>query len=224
MGAGFCYLEREKSKKKESAQMSLLKSAWEIALERTEGIDVDENKIRKDQRIEKGRRLAGSFLSDVEATFESIEEKYGEEPEATREDLNSGIAITIISNLALPQTDDYLPRMEKIAQLAGMISAEGEAVAHHIGELASLMGQYLDARENLLERAKSQYQPMFEQKQQQMMAQYGRASYSSVEQDPEFVQFVQKHFRQLSGQYQNTLDQAKEELKQLWNIAEQKKD
>ncbi len=200
--------------------MSLLKSAWEIALEKTEDIEVDENKIRKDQRIEKGRRLAGSYLSDIEATFEALEKSYKDIPEEHREDINSGIARTIVVNIALPQSDDYLMRMEKIANLAGFISEDGEAIARHIGELSGLMGQYLEARETLLERAKAQYQPMFEQKQQQMMAQYGRASYTSVEQDPEFIQFLQKHYKQLSGQYQETLDRAKEELKHLWNIAE----
>jgi len=200
--------------------MSLIKSAWEIALEKTEDIEVDENKIRKDQRIEKGRRLAGSYLSDVEATLEEFEDSYNREPEEHRKDINLGIARTVISNIALPQNDDYLPRMEKIANLAGLISENGEEIAHHIGQLSGLMGQYLEARETLLERAKAQYQPMFEQKQQQMMAQYGRASYSSVEQDPEFIQFLQKHYKQLSAQYQETLDRTKEDLRQLWDISE----
>ncbi len=200
--------------------MSLLKSAWEIALEKTEDIEVDENKIRKDQRVEKGRRLAGSYLSDMEATFDTVENSFNETPEEQKADIKSGIAKTIIVNIALPQSDDYLPRMEKIANLAGLISENGEQIAHHIGELSGLMGQYLQAKETLLERAKAQYQPIFEQKQQQMMAQYGRATYSAVEQDPEFIQFLQKHYKQLSAQYQETLDGAKAELKQLWNIEE----
>jgi hypothetical protein len=80
------------------------------------------------------------------------------------------------------------------------------------------MGKYMEAKESLLERAKAQYQPMFEQKQQQMMSQYGRSSYSSMEQDPEFIQFIQKNYNQLATQYQQTLDGAKEQLKTAWNL------
>jgi allophanate hydrolase subunit 2 len=94
-------------------------------------------------------------------------------------------------------------------------SSESEQL---LDQIAQFMGKYLDARDSLLERAKQQYQPMFEQKQEQMMQKYGRAVNMSVEQDPEFIQFLQKHYNQLSKQYQQVLDQAKDQLKQIWHI------
>ncbi len=106
--------------------------------------------------------------------------------------------------------------MQNIARLID--EGESEAV-ELLGQISTFMGKYLDSRDNLLERARAQYQPLFEQKQQQQSAQYGRATYSSMEQDPEFVQFLQKNYNQLSSQFQQTLDNAKAQLKQVWEIA-----
>ena len=42
--------------------MGRIKSAWEIALEKTESIEVDENKIRHNADIDAIRRKAGAYL------------------------------------------------------------------------------------------------------------------------------------------------------------------
>lgn len=198
--------------------MSLLKSAWEIALERTEDIEIDTQKIRRDMLIDEGRRMAGAYLSDIEAQLSTLESSFKEKSDTEKPLITKGLAMTIIANIALPQSDDYMPRVEKMKDIATLIDIqEGEAV-ELIGQIGTFMGKYLDSRDNLLERARAQYKPLFEQKQQQQHAQYGRATYSSMEQDPEFVQFIQKNYSQLSTQFQQTLDNAKAQLKQVWEI------
>ena len=51
--------------------MGRIKSAWEIALEKTEAIEVDENKIRHNANIDAIRRIAGAYLLNEEDTEES---------------------------------------------------------------------------------------------------------------------------------------------------------
>ena len=51
--------------------MGRIKSAWEIALEKTESIEVDENKIRHNANIDAIRRKAGAYLLSDEDTEES---------------------------------------------------------------------------------------------------------------------------------------------------------
>lgn len=199
--------------------MSLLKSAWEIALERTEDIEIDTQKIRKDMLIDEGRRMAGAYLSDIEALFSTLQSAVEKKSDEEKPLIKKGLAITVVANIALPQSDEYSTRVEKMQNIARLID-EGESEAVELlGQISTFMGKYLDSRDNLLERARAQYQPLFEQKQQQQSAQYGRATYSSMEQDPEFVQFLQKNYNQLSSQFQQTLDNAKAQLKQVWEIA-----
>ena len=48
--------------------MGKIKSAWEIALEKTESIEIDENRIRHNATIDAIRRIAGSYLLSDEDT------------------------------------------------------------------------------------------------------------------------------------------------------------
>jgi len=198
--------------------MSLLKSAWEIALERTEGIEADSQKIREDELIDKGKRIAGKYLSDIEATFEQLEDSVSHISEEDRPFIMKGLSVTLLANVALPQNDDFKDRITKMQRIASVIDGDMGDSVQLLGQIGSFMEKYLEAKETLLERARTQYQPMFEQKQQQMMSQYGRSTYSSMEQDPEFIQFIQKNYNQLATQYQQTLDGAKDQLKQKWNL------
>lgn len=198
--------------------MSLLKSAWEIALEKTEDIEVNPEKVRHDSLITDGKRLAGTYLTELEADGHEIAEALASAPEEDRELLRQGIATTVVSNVALPQSTEYTDRVNRLKHIAQMLDGPSSESEQLLDQIAQFMGKYLDARDSLLERAKQQYQPMFEQKQEQMMQKYGRAANMSVEQDPEFIQFLQKHYNQLSKQYQQVLDQAKDQLKQIWHI------
>ncbi|MBG0767971.1 MAG: hypothetical protein H0S77_10250, partial [Spirochaetaceae bacterium] len=83
--------------------MAIIKSAWELALEKTENLQADPKKIKKEQLIKRGRQLAATFLMDIDATKEGTKKQYasyvGQEKDAVKE----GMAITFLSNLSLPR-------------------------------------------------------------------------------------------------------------------------
>lgn len=54
--------------------MGKIRSAWEIALEKTENIQVDREKLKLEEDIKKARRAAGAFLNDEENKGESLED------------------------------------------------------------------------------------------------------------------------------------------------------
>ncbi|WP_422480242.1 DUF6657 family protein [Pleomorphochaeta sp. DL1XJH-081] len=198
--------------------MSLLKSAWEIALEKTEGIEADPEKIRKDNLIGEGRRLAGTYLTDIEADGKSFEKGFKSVKAEDKPLVRQGIASTVLLNVALPQSPDFTERLEKMHHIVEIIDGPESDTAGLIGQIGQFMGKYFEARESLLERAHQQYKPMYEQKREQMMQKYGKAPSMSMDQDPEFVQMLQRNYTQLSNQYQEVLDQAKDQLKQVWGI------
>ncbi|NCB00545.1 MAG: hypothetical protein EOM67_00070 [Spirochaetia bacterium] len=198
--------------------MSLLKSAWEIALEKTENIEIDTDKIRRDNLIDEGRRMAGAYLGELDALLSTLESNFEKKSEIEKPLIKKGLALTVLANIALPQGDDYQERVVKMQHIAALIDKEEGESVELLSQIGTFMGKYLDSRDNLLERARAQYKPLFDQKKQQMEAQYGRATYSSMEQDPEFIGFLQKNYNQLSTQFQQTLNNAKEQLKENWNI------
>ncbi len=200
--------------------MSLLKSAWEIALEKTKDIEADAKKIREDELFNQGRRLAGTYLNELEDTGSKIVKPLKKVDAEERELILNGIKATILSNIALPQNSLYSERLEKLGFLGEVIDGEeGESVAL-LTQIAQLLEKFIQARDTLVERARAQYQPIFEEKREQMRQKYGKEINLSMDQDPEFIQFLQKNFNQLSNQYQQVLDQAKEQLKTVWNYSQ----
>ena len=200
--------------------MSLLKSAWEIALEKTKDIEADAKKIREDELFNQGRRLAGTYLNELGDTGSKIVKHLKKVEAEERELILNGIKATILSNIALPQNSLYSERLEKLGFLGEVIDGEeGESVAL-LTQIAQLLEKFIQARDTLVERARAQYQPIFEEKREQMRQKYGKEINLSMDQDPEFIQFLQKNFNQLSNQYQQVLDQAKEQLKTVWNYSQ----
>lgn len=196
--------------------MSQLKSAWEIALEKTEDIQADPEKIRHDELVTEGRRLAGTYITSAKGDFSAVKKAYLSAPAQERNLLQQGIAMTILHNIALPQATDYEERIKRMKRLAELIDGQSSQLITQIGQF---MGKYLQARDSLLERAKQQYKPVYQQKRERLMQKYGRGvALPPLEQDPEFLQLVQNSYAQLTSQYQQVLDQAKEQLKQQWNL------
>ncbi len=200
--------------------MSRLKSAWEIALEKTKDIEGDPKKIREDELFNQGRRLAGTFLNELEDSGSKIVKQLKNVKEEERDFILDGIKATILSNIALPQNTLYRERLEKLGFLGEVIDGEdGESVTLLV-QIAQIFERYIQSRDTLVERARAQYQPIFEEKREQLRQKYGNGIGISMDQDPEFIQFLQRNFNQLSDQYQQVLDQAKEQLKSAWNYSQ----
>ena len=52
--------------------MGKIKSAWEIALEKTEGITIDKEKMKYQSDVEKARKAAGSYMLADKADDEAF--------------------------------------------------------------------------------------------------------------------------------------------------------
>ncbi|MGE4525533.1 MAG: DUF6657 family protein [Sphaerochaeta sp.] len=198
--------------------MAIIKSAWELALEKAENLQVDPVKIKRDLKVKEGRQLAGTFLSDIDATKESTKKQYDAVPIEDKEAFKEGMALTMLSNLALPRSAAFKESFAKVLDL-GMILGEGnEQLEQLLGQLEGFFSQYLENQEDLVERLKQQYAPALQQKEAQLRKQYGPNFTLRPEQDPEFMKLLDKQLSQLDEQYTNILTQAKLQIKELLGI------
>lgn len=198
--------------------MAIIKSAWELALEKTEKLQVDPVKIKRDLKVKEGRQLAGTFLSDIDATKEGTKKQYDAVPAEEKEAFKEGMALTMLSNLALPRNTAFKENFAKVLDL-GMILGEGnEQLEQLLGQLEGFFSQYLENQEDLVERMKQQFAPALQQKEAQLRKQYGPNFTLRPEQDPEFMKLLDKQLSQLDDQYTNILIQAKAQIKDLLGI------
>ena len=196
--------------------MGKIKSAWEIALEKTESIEIDENRIRHNATIDAIRRIAGSYLLSDEDTEEKTAAAlaaYGDE------DLKEALGQSIINSISLPLTDEE--ESKKPQRLAFLLSialkGNGEA-EDFLSQILAHVSQYPKHRKQLMEQLKSQFEPMLKEKEERMRQQYGEAPHLTMENDKECREMANKYLERLQKQYQDTLDDAKQQLKELFSI------
>lgn len=194
--------------------MSKIRSAWEIALEKTENIEIDRDKLRKEENMRKARSLAGSFLNgDEQMTVSDLEKQYAaiEDRSAAKE----GIKLSLMQNITLSAEEDVTNRYEKLLSLASLVSKGNEDVTALMNQIVSFLRQYPQHRKQLVEQLKQHFAPMLEQKAAQLKEKYGQDVPLSAENDPEFIKIAQQNLDQLAKQYEDTLRDAKEKLDAL---------
>lgn len=198
--------------------MAIIKSAWEIALEKTASLEADPVKIRRDMKIKEGRQLAANLLMDIDVTKEDTQKKYEAYPKEDKQIIKEGMALALLSNLALPRNPLFKEDFLDILALGAIISDGDEQVTSLLMQVEGFFSQYLQNQEDLIERMKEQFGPHLEQKQAQLRQQYGPNFVLRPEQDPEFMKLLDKNLAQLDEQYNTILDQAKDQLKELLKI------
>ncbi|MFA6776589.1 MAG: DUF6657 family protein [Sphaerochaetaceae bacterium] len=196
--------------------MSVIKSAWEIALEKTQDINVDPEKIAKTEKIQDGRKLAAAFLQDDDQTPEMVQKKLKGFKGNEKELILKGVATTILDNISLPQNEGYKERFSKVEKLTALTG--NHELIGLVGQLDQFFEQYLSQVKQMTEQAKRQYQPRQEQKQAQLRAQYGDDIVLKPEQDPEFIKLLDKALKQLDTQYGQAVSNAKEEIKATFGL------
>lgn len=191
--------------------MGRIKSAWEIALERTNDIVVDKARIQEKEDIESIRRSAGRYLTgdiDIAKLQEQLLDK-------DRALLRKALSETVMQSLSLPQEKVEDDRYEKLGNLVAIASGNDAGTMDLYSQITGFLKQYPVHREQLISKLKEQFQPMLEQKQEKMRQQYGQSIQLSLETDKEFLQIAKQNLDRLIAQYEDTLKGAKEELKAL---------
>ncbi len=190
--------------------MSRIKSAWEIALEKTEGMEIDQEKIRHNSTIDKIRRIAGTYVTDNEESKESLKNKLKEFSPSL---LKEALAQTVLNSLVLPQDDTGLDeKREKIAAIITIAFPDGEITGLY-NEIAAHLMQYPKHKEELVKKLKDQIEPMLREKEAQMREKYGQSVHLTIENDKEAMEMVKSYIDRLNQQYQEVLNEGKAEMK-----------
>lgn len=199
--------------------MAIIKSAWELALEKTQSLEADPDKIKRDLKVKEGRQIAATFLNDIDSTREGTEKRYSSYTGSDKEAVKEGMALTLLANLSLPRNLGFKDAFSKVLELGAILGQGNEELAQLLGQLEGFFNQYLESQEDLVERMKQQFAPHLQQKEAQLRQQYGPNFTLRPEQDPEFMKLLDKQLSQLDEQYSNILNQAKDQIKEILQLA-----
>ncbi len=192
--------------------MARIKSAWEIALEKTESLNIDVDKINKNNAIKLGRRICGLYLNDIDYTLEKFKKEYNEAKD--KASTKEGIVNNLLINLTLPSDLSFESTLDKINDIISEISDNSDEIINTINQVKEFFKQYLNHQDDLVNQMKEQFAPVLQQKEAQLQQQYGPDFRYSAEQDSEFMKLLDDNLKRLDQQYNETLDNVKEKIKQ----------
>ena len=188
--------------------MGKIRSAWEIALEKTQDISVDKEKFKALEELENARKAIGAYLNDDDRKEEDLETVLKETPEDTKKEaLRKAILGSISLNIS-PDDSEIWNKLKYLASLA----ADNPEIPAFIDQIAAYVKQYPEHRKALVEKLKAQFAPMLEEKEQELSRKYGQEVHLSLDNDKEFIQIATQNLKQLDQQYDAAVQNAKDEL------------
>jgi hypothetical protein len=210
--------------------MAMIKSALEIALERSKDIKVDEAALEANALRIEGKKAAGRYLEDPETG--NLAEKLGKYPKEKRPAVREGMFEVLASQIQLPTNDASVEKLELLsagfssiaaASSSGLLGVVGAGPAdkrvHALFlQLAGFFKQYLDDMKNVEQAIRKQWGPKIREKERQMAARMGQDVRIDPMSDPEFAAFYKQNVSAARAQYQAALDKAKEDLAAMLGV------
>ena len=186
--------------------MAQIKSALEIALERTADIKSDASVGKKRELNNCGKKLASDFLSDSDLA--AFKKAFGAYKHEEKDFVLEGAVKLFMARIQLPADE---AEKEKILQAGQGL----EVLLPHknIGQLFQSVDQvfsrYLESQKQLEAALTQQFMPELRQKQQELEKRFGQQIALEPSQDPDFVQALNRNLDALKEQYSGSIDEIK---------------
>lgn len=201
--------------------MAMIKSALELALERTKDIKVDEASAKAAEARTAGKKAAGRYLEDPEGS--DLAASIGAQPSGGREAFRKAVFDVLLALVQLPSGEVQAERMaavgrglESVASAADRpAAAKAQAVkqvAEMMRQVGSFMTRYLDDMKKVDQAIRTQWAPKLREKERQASARMGREVRLDPMADKEFSEFYKQNVDQARAGYQQALDGAKADL------------
>ncbi|MDR1929385.1 MAG: hypothetical protein LBQ44_02030 [Treponema sp.] len=194
--------------------MGRIKSALEIALEKTEAVKSDKTGIEQFGAKQQGKRLANEFL----AGGASLEDSVKKCPKDQQAALKQGIFDVLVAQITLPAVKEDEKKLETAGKGLQIIIGDHRFAAL-FKQFIQAMTQYLDEAAQYEEAIKRQYAPKLRQKEEELARRLGRQVRLDPFQDPEFVAFYNQNMTALKTNYQGVVDQVREQAALLFGKA-----
>jgi len=192
--------------------MGKIKSALEIALERTDSVKGSKDSIGQFETKQKGKKLANEFL---EGTGKSLEEEIKRANPDEQASLKQGIFDVLISQITLPVIKEDIKRIEAAGR--GLYIVIGDKRFGEISkQVVQIVSRYLDEAAQYEQAIKRQYAPKLHQKEEELSRRLGRPVKLDPFQDPEFAAFFNQNMNALRENYQGAVDQVRDEAIRLF--------
>ena len=193
--------------------MGRIKSALEIAMEKTENVKGDKTSIGLFEAKQRGKKLANQYLAGDLPSIES-EIKKAPSPEEQNA-VKQGCFEVFVTQITLPAIPEDIKRLEAVGKgLSSIISNKHFSMLYQ--QFMGAVSQYLQEAAQYEEAIKRQYAPKLRQKEEELARRFGRQVKIDPFQDPEFIAFYNQNINALKGNYETLVEEVQQQVRELF--------
>jgi hypothetical protein len=194
--------------------MGVIKSAWEIAMENSKGIEANKELVEQNRLRDEGKRLVSRIMEDPSFDVKGALKGYDA---AQAKWVREGLLQSLLANLVLPLDDFSMKDVKRLGDAVAAVVSDSRKISMIFGQLDGFFKEYLAERHRVLEAVERQYAPKMKKKEEELSRQMGRAVKINPAADPEFQSLVRGYLSQLDTKYGEALDGAKEEIRAIFS-------
>ncbi len=192
--------------------MGQIKSALEIALEKTADIKSDALAGKKRELENAGKRIASGFLeTGNEADLKKALSAYKNEEKNI---VTEGIKSLLLLKVSLPQEEEEVDTIMNAGKALDLLYPHRH-LNNLFDSIKSVLEQYFASQQQLEQALEQQYAPQLRKKEMELARQTGQQIHLSPRQDPEYNQLLERNMRKLNEQYSQAMEQAKQQIHEI---------
>ena len=192
--------------------MSEIKSALEIALERTQDVEANKEALEANTFVTEGKKAVSKFLSEDDFDLKKLLEGFDKKQ---LRHVKEGALQALLANLKLPVDEMSLLQSRKAGKGFYALVADGKHLGKLLNQMEQFLGDFLQERKRVVEAVEQRFHPILRQKEQAMSQQVGARVKIDPAMDPDFQKMLRENMTILEDRYNEVLSRAKQELRRL---------
>jgi hypothetical protein len=192
--------------------MAVIKSALEIALERTQDVEANKESLEANTYITEGKKQVSKFLSEEDVDLKKLLESFDKKHLGH---VREGVLQALLANIKLPPDEMSLLQNKKAGKGFHALIADRKHLDKLLNQMEQFLADFLQERKRVLEAVEQRFQPILQQKEQAMSQQIGAKVKIDPAMDPDFQKMLRENLTIVEERYSEVLGRVKQELRRL---------
>jgi len=200
--------------------MGIIKTALEIALEKTANVSSDKSSIASFNAEQTGKKIANMYLDaeiDLSAELKKAEAEFRAEfGSGYEKHLKQGVFNVFLSKIALPASVEALGKFDKLGKGFNVLINKKEFNSF-FNRMIQIFNQFLEEAAQYEQMIRQQYAPKLRRKEEELSKRLGREIHINPMEDQEFAAVLSQHINALKSNYEYIVEEARDEINKMFS-------